>query len=255
MAWDADKYVQGNYFQTSVNEFFSNEYELDLQGIVLDVGCGDGQYLHQLATHFKKAKIVGIDTSESMIQYAEKHYSRANLAFLLQNIEQEILKDRYNTVISFWCLHWTDLSQSLPNIYRTLKRDGQFYAVLSSLSDNSVFQVWEKLTHHERYGELARSYQHALEANRDYYFNLLKLMVRIPFRNVKSELRTLQIPLPNLRHFQNLLITLPFMQRVPKEQQEPLLKTMLKVYEEICEQKYAGALFYETRPLFLKALK
>lgn len=48
---------------------------------VLDIGCGNGYYLHQLSSKFNNKKYVGIDDSPPLIDVATRRYKRTGIAF------------------------------------------------------------------------------------------------------------------------------------------------------------------------------
>lgn len=59
---------------------------LDLQGneSVLDVGCGDGKITADFAAALPKGRVVGVDSSAQMIDYATRTYADTqypNLSF------------------------------------------------------------------------------------------------------------------------------------------------------------------------------
>jgi len=52
-----------------------------------------------------------------------------------------------------------------------------------------------------------------------------------------------------------LLLTLPFIKTIPAEDSDDLIEAMFQAFKIICQRKYNGALHYETRPIFLEAIK
>jgi hypothetical protein len=48
---------------------------------------------------------------------------------------------------------------------------------------------------------------------------------------------------------------MPFMKQFPAEITEDLLQEMVNAFQDICQRKYGGTLYYETRPIFLEAIK
>src|SRR3990167_5170381 len=56
---------------------------------ILDVGCGDGKITALLAGKIDKGSVLGIDISQSMIDFASSHYPQTNypnLAFQQQDV-------------------------------------------------------------------------------------------------------------------------------------------------------------------------
>jgi trans-aconitate methyltransferase len=255
LVWHPEQYLLGNYFQTEVNELFCKRFNIQPSGSILDVGSGDGQYINSLASQLKKGQILGIDSSAEMVHYARAHWTRKNLVFAQHRIEDYQPSLAFDFILSFWCLHWTQIELSFPNIFNALKHEGRFYAVFSSFSYNSVFQAWQELTVNSRYSALAQQNVQAFNRYLDYFYRVFGVVNKLPFKKLKLELETVKISLPSMEHFKDLLLTLPFMKKISTETQADLSDCLCDVFQKICQRKYAGALYYETRPIFLEAIK
>jgi trans-aconitate methyltransferase len=237
--------------QVQINERFRKHFNIQLSGAVLDVGCGDGQYSNQLARELKTGHLLGIDNSPEMINYANEHWTRPNLSFELGNIDEFQQSSAFDFILSFWCLHWTRVEFSFPNMFNALKVDGKLYAVFASFTDSSVHQVLRELAKVERYRELIN----VDKSTGRYFYRVLNILNKIPFRKFKLELQTQTVRLPELEYFRGLIRILPFMDSVAPELHEDLLDAMLDIFQRICQHKYGGQLYYETRPIFLEAIK
>ncbi|MCL9683880.1 methyltransferase domain-containing protein [Legionella maioricensis] len=255
VAWDPEQYVLGNYFQSEINDAFRKRFKVKPRGTVLDIGCGDGQYTSMLANTVKHGQILGIDSSEEMIRYANLHWARKNLSFEVHNIEEFECAPIFDFILSFWCLHWTRIEESFPNIFHALKEGGRVYAVFSSFSDNSILQVWHELAKQNRYKDLTDRFINPNYQHTKYFYRVLTVLNQLPFKQVKLNLKTVTVNFPNINYFKNLLLTMPFMNTFPAESIEGLLEEMLQAFQTICQRKYGGRLYYETRPIFLEAIK
>jgi trans-aconitate methyltransferase len=255
LVWKPEQYLLGNYFQTEISEIFRKKLSVQPFGSILDVGSGDGQYINTIANRIKSGHILGIDSSEDMVRYAREHYKRPNLFFEVHRIEEYRQSLAFDFVLSFWCLHWTEIELSFSNIYHSLKSEGRFYALLSSFSDNSVLQAWHELTKNSEYSDLAQECIHQFNLYTNYFYQVVNVLNKIPFRKIKLELQTIKIHFPSLEHFRGLLFTLPFMSAIPKELHEGLSHALCHEFQNICQRQYGGELYYETRPIFLEAIK
>ncbi|KGP63941.1 methyltransferase [Legionella norrlandica] len=253
MIWDPDRYVLGNYIQNKINEAFLKTIKVKLSGNILDIGCGDGQYTYLLARKIKHGHILGIDSSENMIRHANQQWVQKGLSFEVHNIEEFHRPPSFDFVFSFWCLHWTNINASFPNIFHLLKNEGKWYAVMSSFSDHSILQTWKELAKQNLYRELTEKY--ITPINEKYFYDVINLLKELPFKQVKLNLKTCRIPLPHINYYKNLLLTMPFIKRIPSEMTDALIEDMLKAFQTICARKYNGRLYYETRPIFLEAIK
>ncbi len=105
---------------------------------VLDLGCGPGLYVKQFAE--TKAKVIGIDLSDSSIKYANEHIKSnyKNIEFLKMNYLDINFKKSFNiaTLIfyDFCALSTDDQEILLTKINESLKDDGVF--IFDAVSEN-----------------------------------------------------------------------------------------------------------------------
>jgi 2-polyprenyl-3-methyl-5-hydroxy-6-metoxy-1,4-benzoquinol methylase len=95
-------------------------------GAVMDVGCGSGTALTELAKAFPESRFLGIDPAANMIAEANKRYAdMANVRFELgygQNVSEE---QHYDLVTTFDCMHdMTDPEGTMRAVNRSIKADG-----------------------------------------------------------------------------------------------------------------------------------
>lgn len=249
VAWDPERYVHGNYFQHEISEIFRKRIQAKLFGMILDVGCGDGQYSRLFADKAHQAKILGIDSSVDMIRHANHHWSCEGLSFEVHCIEEFQPEFLFDFVLSFWCLHWTNIEISFANIFHALKNGGKLYAVLSSFSDNSILQTWHELSKQSRYHHLKEKYPDT--TNKSYLYQVISALYKLPFKQIKIDSQIIRIQFPHIDYFKNLLLTMPFMKKYSVE----MIEDMVNAFQTICRRKYGGVLFYETRPIFLEVIK
>jgi trans-aconitate methyltransferase len=101
--------------------------ELDIQGneSVLDLGCGDGFLTHYIATMLNNGKVLGVDSSESMLEEARKNHL-LNLSFMQLDINELNFKEEFDIIFSSATLHWVkDHNKLLRNCYKALKPGGR----------------------------------------------------------------------------------------------------------------------------------
>jgi trans-aconitate 2-methyltransferase len=101
--------------------------ELNFQGTeyVLDLGCGDGTLTEQIADLVPNGRVVGIDASRGMIEAALPK-TRANLRFILMDINAIRFHEEFNVVFSNATLHWIkDHRRLLQHVQRSLCNKGR----------------------------------------------------------------------------------------------------------------------------------
>lgn len=254
MVWDPKQYALGNFFQQEINEICRKRFTTEPSGAILDAGCGDGQYSHFLANTVD-GTILGIDSSEEMIRHARQHWACNNLDFEVQRLEDLQRPDTFDFILSFWCLHWTNIDLSFANLYQALKPGGSLYAVLSSFSENSISQTWQELASQERYIDLAKKIPPSASQESPYFLRVVNLLNRLPFRQVKLDIQNSRVFLPGIDYFRQMLLSMPFIKSIPADMQEQFIDDMTATFQNNCQHRYHGKLYYETRPIFLEAIK
>jgi trans-aconitate methyltransferase len=252
VVWEPDKYLRGNYFQKEINEAFRKSLRTKFYGNILDIGCGDGSYTHFLAEKVKHSHILGIDSSEEMIRHANQHWTCRDLSFEVHKIEDFVKPLAFDFIFSFWCLHWTNINLSFPGIFQSLKEGGKVYAVFSSFSNHSILQAWKELEKEERYSFLRKGEE---DLSSQFFYQVVNVLSQLPFRQVRLTIKTIKIYFPALDYFKNLVMTMPFMKRIPADRAEEFIEDMTKAFHQICQRRYGDKLYYETRPIYLEAMK
>lgn len=71
---------------------------------ILDIGCGDGKITAYLSKN-TTGIVLGIDKSESMIEYAKENHIHSNLDFSVDDAENIKCDNKFDIVVSFNTLH------------------------------------------------------------------------------------------------------------------------------------------------------
>lgn len=116
--WNSSQYKKcHDQEQVSIFHLLGN-YPFKGSETILDMGCGDGKLTAELAQKMPKAKVVGIDASNNMIQSATKLYAHIpNLSFYHANATTFALNDKFDVAFSFRALHWID---DLESVFKCL---------------------------------------------------------------------------------------------------------------------------------------
>jgi ubiquinone/menaquinone biosynthesis C-methylase UbiE len=125
----------------------------DVQGRALDIGCGPGQLVIDLARRYPAARVTGLDLSVEMLVLARRNADRAGLSvpraaaqrgpgvgdrteFKIGNAEDLPFPDgHFDLVVSTLSLHhWTNPGAVLNEVAR-VTRPGGFYAIFDLRRD------------------------------------------------------------------------------------------------------------------------
>jgi trans-aconitate methyltransferase len=119
--FDGEKYEKFSAPQQEWGSKVMNELGLKGGEHILDLGCGNGLLSSKLAEKVPNGKVIGIDSSSSMLEQAEKHKT-GNLEFLLCDITDLGFENEFDVVFSNAALHWVkDHSLALGHIYQSMK--------------------------------------------------------------------------------------------------------------------------------------
>src|SRR6185503_4529636 len=84
----SDDHVWDVFLKVQVELFFESELSYMIQepwwskiSTVLEVGSGNGTYLHRLSRQFQKKKFLGLEKIPARVGQANDHYASGNLIF------------------------------------------------------------------------------------------------------------------------------------------------------------------------------
>jgi trans-aconitate 2-methyltransferase len=132
MLWHADQYSTNSAIQYGIAMATLAEHEFNGDESVLDIGCGDGKITYQLSLRVPHGRVVGIDSSENMIQFAQKtHGARENLSFALKDVQRLGYKNGFDVAVSAFCIQWVpDKLAAFRAIWESLKPGGKAILVM-----------------------------------------------------------------------------------------------------------------------------
>lgn len=162
--WDAEEYAKNSAAQLGwARELFA---KLDLAGheAVLDIGCGDGKVSAELARQVPRGEVVGVDSSEDMIQLARSAFPPAaqrNLSFLLRDARELGFEDKFDVAFSNATLHWVkDHRAVLRSVARSLKPRGRLLFQLGGRGNGEeIFEVARMMIASADWREFFRDFQ------------------------------------------------------------------------------------------------
>jgi trans-aconitate 2-methyltransferase len=129
---------------------------------ILDIGCGDGRVTALLAKRTPDGSVLGIDISQSMIEFASSHYPKAeypNLAFRRQDAAEISFENQFDRVVSFSTLHWVlDQERALKAIHRALVPGGTICIHTYGKGPMNVTDIGDQLVRTEKWASHFPSY-------------------------------------------------------------------------------------------------
>ena len=121
--FDGRRYAQASAHQKQWGASLIADLRLQGSERVLDLGCGDGALTAQIADLLPTGEVVGIDASRGMIAATHAN-ERPNARFLLADIADFELGQRFDVVFSNAALHWVKDHRRLYRHVARALRDG-----------------------------------------------------------------------------------------------------------------------------------
>ncbi|KAI4492376.1 hypothetical protein M0804_002167 [Polistes exclamans] len=155
-----DEYLNASKFQyrdtLEIVEEFNKELG-EMYGQCIDIGCGPGLVTTELILPRlpQESVIIGADISNAMLEHAKTNYcNNLRLSFLHLDIETLNLPEeqieRYENVVSFYCLHWCQNTRlAFENIFKLLRPGGK--ALIMFLAYNDGFDAYVRIHENPRY--------------------------------------------------------------------------------------------------------
>jgi 2-polyprenyl-3-methyl-5-hydroxy-6-metoxy-1,4-benzoquinol methylase len=98
------------------------------EGRLLDLGCGGGKLANRIAADRPHLRVVGIDSSESMIRDARRRWSRPNLEFRFGTVERCASEGEFDFAIAVLSFHhWEEPEATLTAVHNALRPGGRFW--------------------------------------------------------------------------------------------------------------------------------
>lgn len=111
--------------------------------LVLDVGCGGGKNLQRILNHSKSINAIGIDISPTSVKTSVRKNRRAVKSGRLQVVQGSVealpfASNLFDLVTAVESVHYWEIEKGLSEVYRTLKKGGQFLIVNETQSSDGL---------------------------------------------------------------------------------------------------------------------
>lgn len=136
--WNPEKYLQFKKQRTQPAIDLANRVRESDPKTIVDIGCGPGNSTAVLKSVFPYADILGIDSSENMIQKAKAEHG--DLKF--KRCSAEELDGFYDLLFSNACLQWIpDHEILIPRLMRNLTEDGVLAVQMPMNQNEPLFRI------------------------------------------------------------------------------------------------------------------
>lgn len=139
--WDSAQYLKFKSQRTQPAIDLAKRLTDKKHGSILDIGCGPGNSTAVLRQMFPDARILGIDSSENMINKAQSSYN--DIDFALCDITADADKlNNYDIIFSNACLQWIpNHEEFIPRIFSKLTPGGTLAVQMPMNGSEALFKI------------------------------------------------------------------------------------------------------------------
>lgn len=216
---------------------------------ILDIGCGDGKITALLAQKLSLGSVLGIDISQTMIDFASSHYlynDHHNLSFQQLDAAEIMFENKFDRVVSFSTLHWViDQEKVLKSIHRALISGGTACIQTYGTGLMNVTVISDSLIHTEKWASYFPSYvkQRIFFTDQEY----AALLQSAGFQKVSVIGRWYDTPFANRQDLINFAKPLlDFIAHLPMELQQEFIEEVVDKIISIAGIADDGIIHYKT---------
>ena len=170
MGWNSQQYLKFIQQRTQPTKDLAARVQSDSIQTIVDLGCGPGNSTAVLRKSFPQAKILGIDSSENMIEKAKQSYPE--LFFELRDLNQ--LEGEYDLIYSNACLQWVANHEVLiPFLMRHLTENGVLAVQIPMNQHEPLYEIIHEVTHDPKWGFDSKLFEANIVLEPIQYFELL----------------------------------------------------------------------------------
>lgn len=135
--WNSNQYAKFEKERTQPSIDLIHRIPISPKSI-LDIGCGPGNSTKQLSASFSAADILGVDSSDNMLDKARRSYPYLKFEKCVIPVDSDRL-GMFDLIFSNACLHWVADHQSLFPTLMDKLHPGGMLAVQMPLVQNAAF--------------------------------------------------------------------------------------------------------------------
>lgn len=173
MAWNPEQYTLFSDHRLRPAMDLLSQVPINPPSVIYDLGCGTGNVTSILSQHWNDAIVVGIDSSEEMLERARSDHP--SIEWKQGDISNFNPTSKGNLIFSNAALHWLDDHENLFPMLLSNLRPGGVLAVqmpnnFNAPSHQNIYELAQTPKWIEKLGSLVRP---APVHNINWYFDLL----------------------------------------------------------------------------------
>lgn len=163
VTWDARQYERFADHRTRPFADLLQRIPLAEPTRIVDLGCGNGLATLMIAGHFPQAKIIGVDSSQHMLDQAGEHDTDGRVDWVNQDVAQwDPCTAEADLIVTNATLQWVPDHELLIPVWLASLPSGGVFAmqVPGNFGANSHQIIRETVADHPRGNDLARLLRH-----------------------------------------------------------------------------------------------
>lgn len=246
--WVGEKYHYNSDQQSMVADFLIKQHLFKDTDWVLDIGCGDGKITARIGKKLTKGGIIGVDPSESMINFAQKEFGKNHIKFQIGKASTLSFENQFDVITSFSSLHWEPKQKDALLCFKKALKPGGTILLAIPGPDLQLRKVLQEICNEPKWVQYFENYQ---SPGRIWTTNeYAQLLLEVGFIIKKIELVTRSYVFYDEKNYVAFLeAMLPHMTCLPAAQHESFLKDILHSMRKINNIDEKGGIIFEVKVL------
>ena len=172
--WNPELYLKFKIQRTQPAKDLISRIKVEYPDRILDIGCGPGNSSNELKNRWRRAEILGLDSSETMVKKAINDYPDIN--FVLADATGSLgYLGKFDVVFSNAAMQWMPgIDVLLPKLFEMLNPGGVLAMQIPNPSTMPIQTAVEKTAGQEKWGNRFKGFHNGLYLYEPgYYYNIL----------------------------------------------------------------------------------
>lgn len=168
--WNPEKYLQFKNQRTQPAKDLAARLLESSPGKIVDIGCGPGNSTAILKEMFPRAAVLGVDSSERMIDSAKANYK--DISFAVCSAEE--IKGSFDLLFSNACFQWIPNHEKLiPSLMQKLNPNGYLAVQMPMNQDEPLFRLIKEAVSESKWNFKNEQLERNDVLSPEEYFNIL----------------------------------------------------------------------------------
>jgi len=170
--WNSNKYLAFKNERTQPSIDLVESIELINPKTIIDIGCGPGNSTQILVNKWPNSKIIGLDSSKTMIERAKNDYP--NQIWIHEDAQNITDDNKYSLVFSNAALQWIDNHEKLiHNLWKIVENNGAFACQIPNFENMPINIAINNVLNRYKWKDYIDNFWNKGGHELNYYYELL----------------------------------------------------------------------------------